>query len=328
MSNVMPPIPATLSMPFYYASLQTHWLYFPVDLELARKALSKTECEPYVFSDLGTAVAVLNFQRYTSTGNSYLGTTVEVEFNIVAFPRIERGRVASSMTLMQYLYGEDHQKVIGPFRLHVPAASPIAVQAGRELFGEPKFMCAFVTAVPSLNNPPPTSPIRHELREVTFQSPSRWEYTVQTAIRSGGTDQNPTFEPGPAIYSLDIDLDGLAPIGANATEIVEYGHLGLLPSDHELTREGFAWTEEHPRPAGALVGGRWNLFGTYAVCEIGASTPFSLTFGPAVGSSMKLDMERLIGSRRPVAFGLFESPPAAAESRAFYVLPEREGAAR
>jgi hypothetical protein len=328
MSNVMPPIPTGLSMPFYYASLQTHWLYFPVDLELSRKALSKTGCEPYVFSDLGTAVAVLNFQRYTSTASSYLGTTVEVELNILAFPRSERRRVASSTTLSQYLYGEDYQKVIGPFRLHVPASNPGAVTAGRELFGEPKFVSFFVTAVPSLNDPPPNSPIRRELRGVTFQPPSRWQYSVQTAVRSGGTKDSPTFEPGPAIYTLEIDLDGLAPIGANATEMVEYGHLGLLPPDHDLAREGFAWTDEHPRPSGALVGGRWNLFGVYSVSEIGSSTPYSLTFGPATGSSMMLDMQRLLGGRRPVAVGLFESPPAAAESRAFYVRPDDEGEAR
>lgn len=321
MSNIMPPIPATLSMPFYYASLQTHWLYYPVDPELARKALSKTECEPYVFAGLDAPVAVLNFQRYTNTGNSYLGSTVEVELNLIAFPRSERRRVASSMTLMQYLYGEDIQKVIGPFRLHVPAANPIAVQAGRELFGEPKFMCAFETAVPSLNNPPPDSPIRGELSGVTFQSPSRWDYTVQTAVRAGGTPSDPIFTPGPAIYSLSIDLAGAHTIGANATELVEYGHLGLLPPDHELTREGFAWTEDHPRPEGALVGGRWNLFGVYAVGELHAKVPYSLALGPAKHSSMRLDMERLIGQTRPIAVGLFESPPAAAESRAFYVHP-------
>lgn len=328
MSNVMPPIPPTLAMPFYYASLQTHWLYFPVELELARKALSKTACEPFVFSDLDTAVAVLNFQRYTSTGNSYLGTTVEVEFNILAFPTSQRGRVPTSMTLMKYLYGEDYQKVIGPFRLHVPASSAVAVSAGRALFGEPKFVSLFETAVPSLNNPPPSTPIRGELRGVTFQSPSKWEYTVQTAVRSGGTVMDPTFSPGAPIYTLQVDLDGLAPIGANATEMVEYGHLGLLPPHHELTSEGFAWTEDHPRPTGALVGGRWNLFGVYGVCEIGGSTPYALTFGTATGSSMMLDMQRLIGGKRPVAVGLFESPPAAAESRAFYVDPEAEGEAR
>lgn len=328
MSNVMPPIPQGLSMPFYYASLQTHWLYFPVDLELAQKALSKTGCEPYVFSDLGTAVAVLNYQRYTSTGNSYLSTTEEVELNLLAFPRVERGRVARPLTLMQYAYGEDYQKVIGPFRLHVPASSSIAVTAGRELFGEPKFVSFFVSAVPSLNNPPPDTPIRDELQDVTFQRSSKWEYTVHTALCAPGGEGGTAYEKGPAIYKLEIDLAGLRPMGANATEMVEYGHLGLLPPDHELTREGFAWTDEHPRPTGALVGGRWNLFGVCSIGEIGSATPFSLTFGPAPNSSMKTDMERLLGGRRPVVAGLFESPPAAAESRAFYVRPEPEGEAR
>lgn len=321
MSNVMPPIPPTLSMPFYYASLQAHWLYFPVDVELSAKALARTGCEPYVFAGLDTAVCVLNFQRYTNTGNSYLGSTVEVEMNLLAFPKCERRRVASAMTLMQYLYGEDYQKVIGPFRLHVPASSAVAVTAGRELFGEPKFVAMFSTAVPSLNNPPPNSPIRRELRGVTYQSPSKWSYSVSSAIRSGGTPADPVFSQGPEIYSLEIDLDGISPIGANATEFVEYGHLGLLPPHRELTQEGFAWTDDHPAPTGALVGGRWNLYGTVNVAEVGASTSFSLTFGPAENSSMMTDMKRLLCGRRPIAVGVFESPPAAAESRAFYVDP-------
>jgi hypothetical protein len=38
---------------------------------------------------------------------------------------------------------------------------------------------------------------------------------------------------------------------------------------------------------------------------------------------MQIDMRRLLHGRRPVLFQVFESPPAAAESRAFYVNPPR-----
>jgi hypothetical protein len=324
MSNIMPPIPSGLAMPFYYASLQTHWVYIPVDLATARKALSMTECEPYVFDDLGTAVAVLNFQRYTNTGNSYLGTTTEVELNIVCSPRSARGRVARAMTLSQYVYGEDYQKVLGPFRLHVPADNPIAVSAGRALFGEPKFVAFFDTAVPSDNNPPPDSPILPELRDVQTQSPTRWQYTVYTA--KSDPQANPPYAKDKSIYTLDLDVTGIDPIAANPSEHVEYGHLHLLPHDRELEREGFAWTEEHRKPHGALVGGRWSLYGQHAFYFLKESTPYSLTFGDATKSSMQLDMRTLLDGRKPVLFQVYSPPPVAAESRAFYVDPEAHGA--
>lgn len=326
MSNIMPPIPEGLAMPFYYASLQTHWVYIPVDLDLAHRALSRTAVEPYVFHDVKTAVAVINFQRYTNTGNSYLGTTDEVEFNLLAFPRSAHGRVAKAMTLSQYAYGEDYQKVIGPFRLHVPADNPIAVSAGRNLFGEPKFVAFFDSAVPSLNNPPPNSPILHQMRNVQTQSPTRWKYTAYGAIEKPGNP--PTYAKGKDIYTLEIDLHGIDPIMANASEHVEYGHLGLLPPDHALAREGFAWTQEHRKPDGALVGGRWQLFGTHALYHLTDKTPYSLTWGKATESSMQIDMKALVDGRRPVLMEVFESPPAAAESRAFYVDPDAGGSKR
>jgi hypothetical protein len=72
-----------------------------------------------------------------------------------------------------------------------------------------------------------------------------------------------------------------------------------------------------------LIGGRWSLYGTYATYFLGKDIPYTMTYGPAETSSMQIDMRRLIGTRKPVLFQVFESPPAAAESRAFYVDPPR-----
>lgn len=334
MSNVLPPIPRYLSMPFYYATLQAHWVYVPVSAELAKKTLAGTGCEPYIFAD-HKAVAVINFQRYLSTANSYLGTTNEVEFNLIAFPRSAGDRVASSMTLAQYAYGEDLQKVIGHFRLHVPADNAAAVLAGRNLFGEPKFVSAFDTAVPSLNSPPPNSPIWRELKDVQPQSPTSWRYTVSTTVEAVGPDGKPEYGPGrivsldrkhaykadKAIYTLKIDVAGLDPIMANASEVVEYGHLDLS-TDWPPNGQGFAWTEPHPKPTGPLVGGRWSLYGTYATYFPNKKI-LSIKYGSAETSPMQIDMRRLVGDRQPILFQVFESPPAAAESRAFYVNPPR-----
>ncbi|MFT3765429.1 MAG: hypothetical protein QM820_07940 [Minicystis sp.] len=245
----------------------------------------------------------------------------------MASPRSARGRVASHMTLAQFAYGEDYQKVIGPFRLHVPADNSTAVSAGRALFGEPKFVAFFDAAVPSPNNPPPNSPIAHEIRGVPTQSPTRWKYTVWTATQVPGSDPA-AYQKGKDIYTLDIDIHGLDPIIANPSEHVEYGHLHYLPTKGDLTREGPPWTGDPPDPKGALVGGRWSLYGAHALYTLTDQTPFSLTWGSARESSMQIDMIRLLDGRRPVLMEIFEPAPVAAESRAFYVDPEAGGAAR
>lgn len=320
MPNILPPIPSGLSMPFYYASLQTHWVYVPVDPDLARRALAQTGCTPYSFADHG-AVSVINFQRYTSTGNSYLGVTTEVEFNILAYPNSARARVADAMTLAQFSYGEDLEKVIGHFRLHVPATNPVAVMAGRNLFGEPKFVSFFDTAVPSPNNPPPNSPIKSELTQPVFQSPTNWRYTVWGALFTGGNQLDPdAYTKAKAIYTLEIDVAGIDPIGSNAPEHVEYGHLDV-PANRPLENQGYAWTNDHPKPNAPLVGGRWALYGAHALYFLEDDTRYALQFGSAEESPMQIDMRRLIEGRRPVLFQVYDPLPVAAESRAFYVDP-------
>lgn len=334
MSTITPPIPKGLAMPFYYGSLQSHWLYFPIDKEVATKVLAQTGCEPFSFSDHG-CVAVINFQRYASTFSQYSTQVDEVEFNIIAFPRSMRDRIPSEMTLAQYAYGEEYQKVVGPFRLHVPASDPFAVHAGRMLFGEPKFVAHFETHVPSPNEPPPNSPIFDELRPKRdpkkAQSPTSWKYTV-SKYKSGKPEPGKEVEKE-KIYSLEIDIAGLDPIFSNSSEFVEYGHLELADYDEkrkdpqnypELWKELFSWAKDGPpkKPEGALVGGRWNLFGGHALYTLNDKTPYSLSLGEAMDSPMRTDLELIIGTRHPVLMRVFDPPPVAVESRAYYVDPQ------
>jgi hypothetical protein len=57
------------------------------------------------------------------------------------------------MSLTDYLTGYDQTKIIGGLRIFVPTDNKFAVQAGQEIFGEPKFLTNFVYSVPALNNP-------------------------------------------------------------------------------------------------------------------------------------------------------------------------------
>jgi hypothetical protein len=77
--------------------------------------------------------------------------TTETEFNIVAHPKSEHGRVPVGLSLNEYLSGGDQTKLIGNLRLHVACDDPIAVAAGREVFGEPKFITTFDYNIPGVN---------------------------------------------------------------------------------------------------------------------------------------------------------------------------------
>src|SRR3954466_455127 len=83
--EVFPALPKGLQMPFYYASLSSLWVYYQVDLESARRRVAAAPGLDLALFE-GAAAAALNFQRYTSHGDSFLKTTTEVEFNLLAYP--------------------------------------------------------------------------------------------------------------------------------------------------------------------------------------------------------------------------------------------------
>jgi hypothetical protein len=58
-------------MPLYYASLSSLWVYYRVDLEIARRHVAAAPGLDLALFD-GAPIAALNFQRYTSHGDSFL----------------------------------------------------------------------------------------------------------------------------------------------------------------------------------------------------------------------------------------------------------------
>lgn len=150
--------------PFYYASLQCNWVYWYCDLEAARPLVetqggSATGLRVARFPveegkhSVDKAVVLLNFQRYTAHYDNALGTTNEVEFNVVAYAA-NRSPAVPYMPLETWLNGKDQTKTLGHLRLHVAADNRIAVKAGRAVFGEPKFYGEFNYVVPTLNAAP------------------------------------------------------------------------------------------------------------------------------------------------------------------------------
>jgi hypothetical protein len=208
-SGVMPKLPAQYdSFPFYYASLQCQWIYWYTSVEAAEPFVKGTGlCVARfpVTNEKGEqqdrAVIVLNFQRYTSHYSNGLGTTNEVEFNLLVFPA-NRVPGVPKMELWEYLYGNDQTETIGHLRLHVAADNKIAVEAGREVFGEPKFFGVFNYEVPALNAPmskttPPTQLQKWRIQLVNPDDPDDFVYRLQsdfTGYQWTKTDSTPIPE--------------------------------------------------------------------------------------------------------------------------------------
>ncbi|AZL60758.1 hypothetical protein EI545_19190 [Tabrizicola piscis] len=208
-SGIMPKLPQQFSsFPFYYASLQCQWIYWYTSVEAAEPYVKGTGLRVARFpvknekgEDEDRAVIVLNFQRYTSHYSNGLGTTNEVEFNLLAYPA-NRVPGVPKMPLWEYLYGNDQTETIGHLRLHVAADNKVAVEAGREVFGEPKFYGVFNYEVPSLNAPmstgiPPTQIQKWRIQLVSPDDPDDFVYRLQsdfTGYQWTKTDSTPIPE--------------------------------------------------------------------------------------------------------------------------------------
>jgi len=150
MSNQLPPIPQGFGLPFYYATLFNIEVAFLVEREKVLKYLENTGLIAADFD--GKALVSFNFQNYTGQFPNGSSTTQEIELNIVSYPESQKNTVAF-VTAEEYLRGEEQTKLMGHKRVWVPCDADMAIKAGIELFGEPKFKTTFTTNLPSLNVP-------------------------------------------------------------------------------------------------------------------------------------------------------------------------------
>jgi hypothetical protein len=289
-AQLFPPLPDGFQEPFWYASLQSFWLYYRVAPDVLRErlpALPEEEGLEVTLFDFGggdqAGLASLDFQRYTGHGPQYLEMTVEVEFNVYVYPRARAPEVPL-MTWQQYLLGVDQTKTIGGYRLHVPCDNQIAVLAGRELYGEPKYLAMFDYAVPSLNGPPT----------------SAWNYQVYQDLGDPPDPSKPHVPAkGPLLYGLECDLSGAPSVPASPSPLIEYGVLG-----------------------NRLVANFWDFYGpfdTYLTESWRADISFGTEADP---TGTREDLEQLIGRAQPIAAQVYTSPPASAESRGWYQVPK------
>lgn len=264
----LPPIAKGFGLPFYYASLTNIEVMYLVDEANVLPYLKDTGLRPSIFN--GKAMVGFNYQQYTGQFPGFMSVVDEIELNIVSYPEKLHGEVAQ-VTAQQYFRGEEQSKIMGNHRVWVPCDNPNAIQAGIQLFGEPKFQTTFTTSLLSLNDP----------------TVKTWSFTC-----------NDPTDAKKQIFTCTAALQNLPSEWAMVSPITEYGH-----------------------NSGKLIGCRWNILQpnqVYFLKPATARTKVKLTYGTST-HPMGKDMKKLIGSAPAFAVRTSMSPPAAAQSRAYFV---------
>jgi hypothetical protein len=297
-TRVFSPFPDLFRMPFFYASLSSLKVYYAVQTSGLLPFLTGTTLRPAKFTDLPgeQAVVSVEFQNYTGHGGTLLETCNEVEFNVLAFPASRADRVAP-MSLKEFIRGMEQTKSVGGFRLYVPCDNPFAIQAGRIVFGEPKFLTTFAFSLPTPNAPDQRT----------------WTYTVHDSAYVPPANGKHSPKPKDVIYTVNADLTGLpADPHGNPSPIVLYSMLPELPDGGLAGRNGYSGQR--------LIGSLWNIFDLDFIYPLDGSTQkrVTMTFGKSK-HPMRVDMEKIIGPAPPVCVQVYQSEPVAAENRAYYV---------
>ena len=300
-SGPLVPIPKTVEvggqkfpvhLPFYYASLSNIWVYYRVDPKRLEPFLADSGLKPALFEGQG-AVAI-NFQTYTGHNGNSLSTCNEVEFDIACYPASLEAS-SPSIPLSEFVRGMDATKTIGLFRVYVPADNAFAVAAGIAFFGESKFLAGFEYNVPALNNP----------------GRGTFEYSVYDTLLDPARPLSKADAKKHRIYTQKVDLRSYAATPVNATPLTLYSMLPggpFVPASNKGSR---------------LIGSRWTIFSMYEA-YFPDSQSANKNIGISWGSSdhpMNQGMRKILG-RTPgpaAAVLISNSPPAAAEPRAYYV---------
>ncbi len=297
--KIFTPFTDKFKMPFYYASLSSLKIYYRVDAAALAPFLQGTTLRVARFSDVtaGQGVVSVEFQNYTGHGGMLLEICNEVEFNILSYPA-SREAQTPSMPLEAFIKGMDQTKTIGGFRVYVPCDNKFAIEAGREIFGEPKFYTTFHFQLPSLNLP----------------DQKTWTYTVHDPDYSPPDDWTKYRpEPKDIIYTIDADLQSVpAENDGNPSPVVLYS---MFP---ELPNGGMAGTNGYKNCR--LIGSLWNIFDVDRVYKLTKhdAAKVKIAFGKSK-HAMRVDMESVIGSAHPDFVQVYQSDPAAVENRAYYV---------
>ncbi|MFD5465027.1 hypothetical protein ACFWIQ_19690 [Kitasatospora sp. NPDC127059] len=289
----LPPVPEPYCLPFHYGALHNIGVDYLVEPEQARRLLDKRHPGLAVAAFDGGACVSLNYQLYFAQYPNGGGITEELEINLIAHPVFAEDRVPV-VNYGQYARGYDQTKLLGIARLHVLCDNPLAIDAGRRLYAEPKHPGWFETTLPSLNAP--------AVRE-------RWSVSCRRAeLGADGPGEGGPGVGGPGegglrrhqeeILALDVDLTGLTPESVSSTPITGYG------TDDE----------------GKLLAGPLNVHQPYRYYALDDRTAgrVRLDLGNPAEEAAR-DLALLIGDAPAAGVWTYQSAPVAAHQRPYYV---------
>lgn len=197
----LPEVPKEFDLPFYYGAFTNLGVDYLVEPAEVLKLLQAKDGHlvPAIFD--GKACISCNYQLYLGQFSNGANIIQEIEFNVVVYPAADAARTPG-LTYRQYAAGEDQTHSYGFCRIHVACDSDLAIRAGQELFGEPKFKTAFDIAIPAANRNPGTPP--------------HWTDTWTITCKEDGP-------AGRAIVAIRADLTGLSAHPASIAPFTEYG---------------------------------------------------------------------------------------------------------
>lgn len=243
------------STAFYYAGIQSIWLWWLVDLKLLRAYVDPYQMTPYDFGGGNGAVNVNFFNAVALYGtgtpdNKGVGGFNETELNVVSFATKVGRNVPMGMSLRDFLATGEPTKRVGNMRLWVACDDAVSVAAGRQVFFENKFLTAYTYAVPGLNSPAPAHVYTWKCHDP--EKDALWIYDAKVNL----SGLSPT--PGNMSEWIDLSFDAKSrrPVGSRRN------FFGIYDT-YELPTNGKAvklkvGTSKHPMRTDMqkLIGGR------------------------------------------------------------------------
>lgn len=290
--QVLPDSLPKFDLPFYYGAFTNLGIDYLVPHAEAEKLLHERE-EHKALSVAkfgGQACLSFNYQLYFGQFPNGGAVIQEIEFNIVSYPTAVAHQTPK-LTYEQYAKGEDSTRHLGFCRYRVACDSPLAIAAGQELFGEPKFQADFQTTIPVPN-----------------ATPQQWKsgentWTVTCLKEGRGSVAEDEVEEIDRYFTFTVNLDGVPARPVSTAPFTEYGTRGKGHEARVLAAplnvfQPYQWydlkgTNEQSKKRVQLARGK-------------ASDPQITTFLAALGD-------------KPVGAWLFQSPPVAAQNRPYYV---------
>ncbi|MGC0313610.1 hypothetical protein [Kitasatospora acidiphila] len=276
----LPPVPAPYQLPFHYGALHNIGVDYLVDPEPAAELLAERHPGLAATEFDGRACVSLNYQLYFAQYPNGGGITQEVEVNIIAHPAAEAHRLPA-LDYHQYARGFDQTKLLGIARIHVLCDNPLAIDAGRRLYAEPKYPGWFEATMPSLNGP---------------AEQQSWSIACKGARFT--PDGTGIERDDRTLFSLHADLAGLAAEPVNNTPITGYG----------------------TDPEAGLLAGPMNVYHPYRYHGLDAASAarVRLDVTDPVGEVGR-HLGQLVGAAPASGVWTYQSAPVAAHNRPYYL---------